>query len=344
MITVLPPPVPPCEGKKIETSDGDADTVSTDTDDTPSTMENGEKQLSASSSLSEAVAPASSSTPVTPQYRRSIFSSYWQRNASSSSIKEDDAGGGSVGRVGEAKRSPVLGPSYLGIYSFAPSPPLMLSPSQPAMSPISSTDSLTPPSSLRPKSILRRHRSLQPHNGTLTCRPRSGSCIGPETSNNTKVQFSIIAPPPFSDDMCVTLDSSGRSELSKESSSVCSREEPELSRQHSFVHFDPTITVRECVREDDEHDSSNWFNEEELQTFMIDTINLAHHSAVDAVRTYSLPAVKKAYKTAHEAGVKSPIISSNHSEYRALFADPVLHATDEDAIVHDGSKSFFKLM
>jgi CheY-like chemotaxis protein len=53
--------------------------------------------------------------------------------------------------------------------------------------------------------------------------------------------------------------------------------------------------------------------------------------------------VKKAYEKAHKAGVKSPVIASTQPEFRALFADPALHATEEEAVIHDGSKRFFKL-
>ena len=62
-----------------------------------------------------------------------------------------------------------------------------------------------------------------------------------------------------------------------------------------------------------------------------------------AINTYSLPAVKKAYDTAQEAGIKSPVLSST-SEYRALFADPALQSTDEDTVVNFGSKKFFKIL
>ena len=62
-----------------------------------------------------------------------------------------------------------------------------------------------------------------------------------------------------------------------------------------------------------------------------------------AINTYSLPAVKKAYDTAQQAGIKSPVLSST-SEYRALFADPALQSTDEDTIVNFGSKKFFKIL
>mmetsp|Transcript_7576 Transcript_7576/g.17190 ORF Transcript_7576/g.17190 Transcript_7576/m.17190 type:complete len:491 (-) Transcript_7576:221-1693(-) len=312
---MLPLPVSPCEGKGTTTSD--TDTVSTG--DSPTSIE---KQLSSCSFFSEKDHAASPSTPP----RRSIFNSYWQKKSSSISFRDDDS-------RSDVKRSPKLDPSYLGVYSFAPSPLLKL----PALSPISSTDSLTP-LPLRPKSILRRHRSLQqcrvsPADGSrpsigTACRPRSDSCIGPES--NTKAHFGID-PPPFRDDTSI--------------SKASSKTESELKRQHSFVQFNPTITVRECVGEDGPDDQeSNWFSEKELRSFMAETVNLCHSSAVIAVKTYSRPAVKKAYETAQEVGVKSPVLSSSCPEYRALFAEPVLCATDEDAIVHDGSKKFFEIM
>ncbi|KAL7527530.1 hypothetical protein ACHAXR_003368, partial [Thalassiosira sp. AJA248-18] len=211
-------------------------------------------------------------------------------------------------------------------------------------------ESLSPLPPLRPKSILRRHRSLQVGRVDSTGRPRSISYSGPEpnssdtTGRPRSVSCSIgaessefdIPAPPFHDDYW-----SDGSELSKASSS----NRPDLKRRPSFVHFDPTITVRECVGGDTKDDQeSNWFSEDELRTFMKDTINLCHSSAVNAIQTYSLPSVKKAYEAAHEAGVKSPILSSTNPEHRALFAEPVLHVTDEDSVVHDGSKRFFKIM
>jgi len=318
MITI-PPPASPCEVKYATALD--SDTVSTG-----DSLASIEKQTRSFSFSSEKDGEAS---PSTPPPRRSIFNSYWRKHSSSISFKDDDNGSEGSGR--EVKRSPRLDPSYLGVYSFAPPSPL-LSPKPPALSPVSSTDSLTP-SPVRPKSILRRHRSL------LLCRgvsPVEGSrrvnYFGP--GSNTKSQFDIVPPLPLLD------HASEGSDLSKASSS----REPDLKRQHSFVHFDPTITIRECVREEPKGDQkSNWFSQNELRTFMAETVHLCHSSAVEAAKTYSLPAVKKSYDSAHIIGVKNPILSS-YPEYRALFADPALHAADEDAVVHDGSKRFFKIM
>lgn len=348
MIIVPAPPVSPGKGKLAIESDGDTTSVSSG--ESPASVM--EKQLSSNSISAERdqekdPAAASSSSPAT---RRSIFSTYWQRNSSSISFKDDDnKNGGNDGLLGQdvAKRSSQkLDPSYMGVYSFAPSPVMGPKPA-PTLSPISSLDSLNSPA-LRPKSILRRRRSfLQPRVSPVECRPniigtvgrpRSVSCSVPESS--IKAHFGIaIAPPPFNDDM----STSEGSELSKTSSYGRG---PSVKRQHSFVHFDPTITVRECVGEDtfDPDQESNWFSEHELKSFMVETVNLCHNSAISAVRAYSLPHVKKAYMAAQDAGVKCPVLSTTHPEYRALYADPVLHVTDEEAVVHDGSKMFFKIM
>ncbi|KAL7536752.1 hypothetical protein ACHAWF_005549 [Thalassiosira exigua] len=318
-----PPPVFPCTNEgKAKTSDADTDTVSTG--ESPGSIE--KQSSSCSLPLSSEQDLQSPSTPP----RRSIFNSYWQKRSPSCSSKDDDSGSNQSHRR-EIKRSPKFEPSYLGIYSFAPSP---TSPKLPPLSLAGSSD-LTP-SSFRPKSILRRHRSLRvsptdrPSLGTMG-RPRSVSCIGIES--DTKSLFGI-SPPPFAG------DSSEESVMLKAPSKGC-----DLQRQHSFVHFDPTITVHECISEVPriEGQESNWFSEDELRSFMTETLNLCHCSAVNAAKSYSLPAVKKAYEKAHKAGVKSPVIASTQPEFRALFADPVLHATEEEAVIHDGSKRFFKL-
>ena len=261
-------------------------------------------------------------SPSTPR-RRAIFNSFWQKS-SSSLLKDDDNGEGS-GR--EVKHSPKFEPSYLGIYCFAPSP--VISP-KPALSPLSSSDNLAP-SPARPKSILRRHQSLRERRIAPGDRPsivaagRSRSASAVDADDKLRLPF---APP-----------------LCRDEASVESRSSKE-SDHRSYVHFDPTITVREVIGEDDHIDDlkSKWFSDNELGSFMKDAVNLCHASAVNAIKTYSLSAVAKAYAAAHEAGVKDPIESSTQPGSRALFADPVLHATDEDAIVHDGSKEFFRIM
>mmetsp|Transcript_38747 Transcript_38747/g.81473 ORF Transcript_38747/g.81473 Transcript_38747/m.81473 type:complete len:504 (+) Transcript_38747:291-1802(+) len=328
----IPHAVSPCEVKIAIASD--SETVSTG--ESPSSSI--EKQAS-SSSLSFSSERDREASPSTPP-RRSIFGTYWQKHSSSISFKDEDNGSEGSVQEREVKRSPKLEPSYLGIYSFAPPSPLLLGPKVPTLSPISSTDSLNH-SPTRPKSILRRHRSLLPchlspeddtPSDVTPSRPRSASCVGPESP--TRLQFNVSPPHLVQDDTSEGSSPTNGSNI----------RESDLKRQHSFVHFDPTITVRECVGEDPmSHLESNWFSDDELRSFVAETVNLCHSSAVDAVRTYSLPAVKKAYDAAHEAGVKRPLLSSS-TECRALFSDPVLHATDEDAVVHDGSKRFFKIM
>ena len=265
------------------------------------------------------------SPPLTPR-RRAIFNEFWERNASSSSIKEDDYSEES-GR--EVKQSPKLKPSYLGIYSFAPPSPL-IAPKPSVVSPVSSTDSLTNSNS-RPKSILRRHHSLRDRHGALMEGPKGSGNGTTGRTRSASLQLPFV-PALYLDDASVG---------SRSSSDVSSQQR----QHHSNVHFDPTITVREVI---DEHslrsDDSNWFSDNELGSFMNETINLCHSSAINAIKSYSLPSVAKAYAAAHEAGIKDPVVSCNQPEYRALFADPILHSTDEDAIVHDGSKEFFKIM
>jgi hypothetical protein len=139
-------------------------------------------------------------------------------------------------------------------------------------------------------------------------------------------------------------------------SEVSMGQDRDLKRQQSFVHFDPTITVRECVSDDEnedapadkesvEHEESNWFSEDELRSFMAEAVNVCHFSAVSAVKNYSLPAVKDAYQRAHRAGVTRPVLSTTQPDVpRALFADPCLHIADEDAVVHEGSERFFRIV
>jgi len=151
-------------------------------------------------------------------------------------------------------------------------------------------------------------------------------------------------------------------------------------KRHPSVNFDPTITVRECLGDGSFNSQESWYQEDELQTFMTETINVCvscvimfgyililsciavshtcfssafiihiqYSSAVKAMNTYSLPAVKKACDTAHKAGIKSPVLSSTHSAVdggRALFTDPALsHADDADTLVCFGSKKFFKIL
>lgn len=119
---------------------------------------------------------------------------------------------------------------------------------------------------------------------------------------------------------------------------------PDDANSESMVHFDPTITVHECVVELNRSSSGNWFSEHELRSFLHETMNVCRSSAVNAHKTYCPPEVKKAYDAAHRVGIKRPVLSSTCSTRRALFAEEILLATDEDAIVHDGSLKFFQLM
>eukprot|EP00580_Thalassiosira_gravida_P017309 CAMPEP_0201667340 /NCGR_PEP_ID=MMETSP0494-20130426/14059_1 /ASSEMBLY_ACC=CAM_ASM_000839 /TAXON_ID=420259 /ORGANISM="Thalassiosira gravida, Strain GMp14c1" /LENGTH=495 /DNA_ID=CAMNT_0048147249 /DNA_START=221 /DNA_END=1705 /DNA_ORIENTATION=+ len=315
--------------------DCDADTVSTSASH-PASVDTENQMIH---SISMMTTSTFASAPPPP--RRSIFDTYWQKSSSTISLKDDGNSSeeGSFRREAAKRcRSPKLAPSYLGVYSFAPPSPMILGP----LGPTSDTDSLTPPT-VRPKSILRRRRSLLPRSVTLVDsrphvfdvigtvgRPRSTSYTEPPESNAKSHLDIPILPLCGQND-----DASEGSDLAKASNS-------------SRVHFDPTITVRECLGEitPNNNQESNWFSDHELKTFMAETVHLCHSSAVDAVNSYSLPAVKKAYESAREAGVEKPILlsSSHQPEYRALFADPVLHATEDDTVVHDGSKRFFKTM
>ena len=293
------------------------------------------------------------SSPTTAS-RRSIFQTFWKKTASSGSMRDDDNGSNSseVSQGRESRqRSPQstkLEPSYLGIYSFAPPSPTITSKFRPnigtlpPLSPLSSTDSLlTPSPTTKPKSILRRHHSHHERRIlSVESRPEIMSCGNRTRSENAcfamdrmDEQHQSVSELPFAP--ILYKEEASEDELA----SISSRD----SRQHSCVHFDPTITFREVVSHT--NSESNWFNDTELGTFMAEAVNLCHSSAINAIKTYSLPAVAKAHAKACEKGIKDPILStSSPPESRALFSDPILHATDEDAIIHDGSKRFFKLL
>lgn len=51
----------------------------------------------------------------------------------------------------------------------------------------------------------------------------------------------------------------------------------------------------------------------------------------------------KCHARAEQIGIKEPVVCASLPEARALFAEPILHVTDEDAIVHDRSATFFKI-
>jgi hypothetical protein len=255
--------------------------------------------------------------------RRSIFDSFWSRSASSNSWKdertkddsdEDDDGSA---EACEVKTSPKLEPSYLGVYNFSPSPPVMNRASSSSLSPASSSKNLVQSPGLRPKSILHRHHSLR--------------AVSESTSPGTKSAFVTAPPPPFMED------------TSEESRSSAGSESRKPSR--TSVHFDPTITIREVIQDYASADESNWFDENELQSFLREAVNLCHSSALHGLRTYSLPALTKAIAAAHKAGVDDPVMSRpSNSESRSLFADPILYAADDDIIVHDCSNDFFTVI
>ena len=221
-------------------------------------------------------------SPSTPR-RRAIFNSFWQKS-SSSLLKDDDNGSEGSGR--EVKHSPKFEPSYLGIYCFAPSP--VISP-KPALSPLSSSDNLAP-SPARPKSILRRHQSLRERRIAPGDRPsivaagRSRSASAVDADDKLRLPF---APP-----------------LCRDEASVESRSSKE-SDHRSYVHFDPTITVREVIGEDDHIDDlkSKWFSDNELGSFMKDAVNLCHASAVNAIKN---PNCRRPELTASGGGRAGP--------------------------------------
>jgi hypothetical protein len=67
----------------------------------------------------------------------------------------------------------------------------------------------------------------------------------------------------------------------------CSSRKSLLAMRNHSVHFDPTITVRELVggRPKKENEScSNWFSEDELQTFFKDAVHLCHASAINSIK------------------------------------------------------------
>jgi hypothetical protein len=156
-------------------------------------------------------------------------------------------------------------------------------------------------------------------------------------------------------------------------STTCSSDDDEnQSRQDSTatnsscVQFDPRITVREVYEdqdvneelrgfgsssalsshqedEDDNSANSNWFTEDELQSFRTNAIDLSISSSMEACKNYSVPAVSHAYTAAYQAGIKMPVVSAPHPPPgRSLFTDPALRITDE-VVVHDGSNAFFEL-
>lgn len=296
-----------------------------------------QRSSSPSSTQAHAQDPAAATTAYPRCGRRSIFHSYWQKKSSCTTSAVDNGFTDSLVREGGGRRSSKLEPSYLGVYSFVPlKPKPWHQSSPPGLIPIGgSTDSITPSSPLSHppclKPILRRCQQ------SGRC---DNLCIGQSSPNPTtsQNQFSV-GPLPFLDDdtseSCDNIDTNATSRVVNVK-----------RRPTSMVHFDPTITVHECVVEVDSisSDCGNWFSENELRAFLHETMNICRSSAMNAHKAYCLPEVKKAYDTAHEVGIKCPVLSSTYSTHRALFAEEVLHATDEDAIVHDGSFKFFQLI
>jgi hypothetical protein len=266
-----------------------------------------------------------------PTQRRSIFANFWKRSPSSILCKDSERivdGEGESDKSTEAryenKQPPMyLEPSYLGVYNFSPSVPAAVSQTPSSVSPASSSKNLVQSPKLRPKSILHRHHSLR---ASYESHNRSSDAI----FGRSKSDFATVPPPPFLED------------TSEESRSIDS--EPRKTNRSS-VHFDPTITVREVVDRGWSEESS-WFSDSELQAFMRQAVNLSYSSAVHGLRTYSQPALVEAIAAAHKAGVEHPVMSQarSHSECRSLFTDKILSASDDDLVVHDCSKDFFKVI
>lgn len=277
-------------------------------------MKNSEDQMAAGDNASAALPNENRELPSTQ--RRSIFDTFWSRSTSSSSWKEqrieedsEEDDRSTEARDVVVKCSPKLEPSYLGVYNFSPTKPVV-SRTPSSLSPVSSSKSLPQSPGLHPKSILHRHHS---------------------SGGRSKSMFVTMQPPPFLE------DTSQESRSSEES-------EPRRSSRAS-VHFDPTITVREVIQDDTSADESNWFDETELRSFLTEAVNLCHSSAMHGLSTYSLPALTNAIAAAHKAGVDDPVMSRPpNREYRSLFSDPILYAADDDAVVHDCSNDFFMVI
>lgn len=285
--------------------------------------------------------PMTTATTIPHCSRRSIFHSYWQKKSTTKSpfvvplnspidyittnttdsLRRDGGGG-----RGRGKRSLKLEPSYLGVYSFVPLKPKPYHQPPPGLTPIGSTDSIFVPSPPPQSSLISILRSYHGSNrrvessGTSSQSGISDSFVRQSSLSSSSIKSShreqCMIPLPFPDD----------------------------ATSESLVHFDPKITVHESVVELNRSSSGNWFSENELRSFLHETMNICRSSAVNAHKSYCPPEVKKAYDAAHRVGIKRPVLSSTCSTHRALFAEEILLATDEDAIVHDGSLKFFQLM
>ena len=237
--------------------DNDTDTTVSSSINSVSPVSSIDKQLSSSCSIQPNSGINNDKDQQSPR-RRSIFDTYWEKSNSSSSIKDDSCNDVSVsspgGRRSCSQQAAKLQPSYLGIYKFASHSPL-ISPKPSTLSPISigSPDCivLAPSSdSSHPKSILRRHKSFHKH-----------------ISDHDEVGNTLdIAPPPFSN---VSKSSSSRRSIFGD---IVSKSE--CMKRHPSVNFDPTITVRECLGDGSFNSQESWYQEDELQTFMTETINV----------------------------------------------------------------------
>ena len=237
--------------------DNDTDTTVSSSINSVSPVSSIDKQLS--SSCSSTNSGINNNTDQPSPRRRSIFDTYWEKSNSSSSIKDDSCNDVSVsspgGRHSSSQQATKLQPSYLGIYKFASHSPL-IRPKPATLSPISigSSDCVVLAPSVsdlsHPKSILRRHKSFHKH---ISDHDESGNTLD-------------IAPPPFSD---VSKSSSSRRSIFGD---IVSKSE--CMKRHSKVNFDPTITVRECLGDESFNSQESWYQEDELQTFMTETINV----------------------------------------------------------------------
>jgi len=237
--------------------DNDTDTTVSSSINSVSPVSSIDKQLSSSCSTNSGI--NNNKDQQSPR-RRSIFDTYWEKSNSSSVsiVKKDNDSCNDVssppGRRNSSQQAAKLQPSYLGIYKFASHSPL-ISPNPATLSPISigSPDCivLAPSSdSSHPKSILRRHKSFHKH-----------------ISDHDEVGNTLdIAPPPFSN---VSKSSSSRRSIFGD---IVSKSE--CMKRHPSVNFDPTITVRECLGDGSFNSQESWYQEDELQTFMTETINV----------------------------------------------------------------------
>ena len=238
--------------------DNDTDTTVSSSINSVSPVSSIDKQLSSSCSMSTQKKEINNNKDQQSPRRRSIFDTYWEKSNSSSSIKDDSCIDVSVSSPGRSssQQAAKLQLSYLGIYKFASHSPL-ISPKPATLSPISigSPDCvvLAPSSdSSHPKSILRRHKSYHKHISDHD-----------EVGNTPE-----IAPPPFSD---VSKSSSSRR---RSIFGDIVLKKSECIKRHSKVNFDPTITVRECLGDGSFNSQESWYQEDELQTFMTETINV----------------------------------------------------------------------